>query len=170
MDVSGYQLHRRYAPLLRRVQEIADQAGRLVEQRMRERMVPTRIVVAAEKHCPEVVIGVQQQVVGVDTLPLRAERVDYLGITTLARGGAVIVLNANPLASDTRMTDETVVHELVHAVQFGRPGSRELAMKGLRNNYGVEKLTLTRAWKTNRGIGRDEREAQSLEYLAREIR
>ncbi|MFI5985075.1 hypothetical protein ACIBEA_29940 [Streptomyces sp. NPDC051555] len=172
MDVASYQLHRRFTPLLERVQGTADQAAYLVQQKMRERLTPTRIVVAAQKHCPEVVRQAAQRTLSVGHGPaLREPAVDYLGITVLDGGGTLIVINAGALASQPqRWLDETVVHELVHAVQFGRPGSRELAMKGLRNNYGIEKLTLTRAWKTNRGIGKDEREAAALERLAREIR
>ncbi|MFE2850592.1 hypothetical protein ACFXJO_05590 [Streptomyces lavendulae] len=159
-------------PLLSRVQEIADQAARLVQQKMRERMTPTRIVVAAQKHCPEVVHQAAQRTLGIGHGPVvREPAVDYLGITALDGEGTLIVINAGALAPEAqRWLDETVVHEIVHAVQFGRPGSRELALKGLRNNYGVEKLTLTRAWKANRGIGKDEREAAALEHLAREIR
>ncbi|MFI8499433.1 hypothetical protein ACIGFK_13190 [Streptomyces sp. NPDC085524] len=170
MDVSGYQLARRYAPLLERVQQIADQAAFLVRQRMRERMVPTRIVIAAQKHCPEVVIRSQQQTLGVNTLPLRSERCDYLGITTLSPEGVLVVINAGSMGSDQRTLDETVVHELVHVAQYGRPGAREIAIKGLRNNYGIEKLSHPKAWKLNWQISRDEREAQALEPLAREIR
>lgn len=172
MDVSGYKLHRRYAPLLARVQEIADQAAALVQQRMRERITPTRIVVAAQKHCPEVMMQAAHRVLGISSRPVYGESaVGYLGITALDSTGTLVVINAGSLAKQPRhWLDETVVHELVHAVQFGRPGTRELAMKGLRNNYGVEKLSLTRAWKANRGVGRDEREAQALEVLARQIR
>ncbi|MBT2467828.1 hypothetical protein J7E97_08065 [Streptomyces sp. ISL-66] len=172
MDVSGYQLHRRYAPLLARVEEIAEQAARLVQQRMRERMTPTRIVVAAQKHCPEVMTQAAQRALGVDCRPRYSESaVGYLGITALDSAGTLVVINAGGLISHPQhWLDETVVHELVHAVQFGRPGSRELAMKGLRNNYGIEKLSLPQAWKTNRRIGKDEREAESLEVLARELR
>lgn len=172
MDVSGYQLHRRYGPILACVQDIADQAARLVQQRMRERMVPTRIIVAAQKHCPEVVQEAAHRTLGISTGPVyRRPPVDYLGLTALDSGGTLVVINAGGLAAYPQFVlDETVVHELVHAVQFGRPGHRELAMKGLRNNYGVEKLNLARAWKANRRVDQDEREAQALEVLAREIR
>ncbi|MGW6703586.1 hypothetical protein ACWGDE_01650 [Streptomyces sp. NPDC054956] len=153
-----------------RVEAIAGQASFLVRQKTRGQMPPARLIVAAEKHCPALVIRAQQQTLGVDTLPIRAERCDYLGTTTLGPDGVVVVINASPLTSDQRMLDETVVHELVHVAQFGRPGARESAMKGLRNNYGLEKLSHPKAWKVNRQVDRDEREAQSLEHLAREIR
>ncbi|WP_405531542.1 hypothetical protein OG592_27135 [Streptomyces avidinii] len=170
MDVAGYQLARRYAPVLDRVQAIADQAAFLVRQKLRGQMPPVRIVVAAKKHCPEVVIRSQQQILGVNTLPTRSERCDYLGITTLSPDGVLVVINAGSVGSDQRMLDETVVHELVHGVQYGRPGTREIALKGLRNNYGIERLSHPKAWKLNRQISRDEREAEGLEYLARQIR
>ena len=172
MDVTGHQLHRRYEPLLARVQEIADQAAFLVQQRMRERLTPTRIVVAAQKHCPDIVTQAAHRVLGISSrcrYPARAS--DYLGITTLDSAGTLVVINAGGLVKHPRhWLDETVVHELVHAVQFGRPGTRDLVLKGLRNNYGVERLSLTRAWKSNRRIDKDEREAQALESLASQIR
>lgn len=170
MDVTGYRLDRRYVPVLSRVQEIAHQAAFLVRQKTRGQMPPARFIVAAEKHCPEVVIRVQQQTLGVATLPIRAEQCDYLGTTTLSPNGVAVVINASSLNSDQRMLDETVIHELVHVAQYGRPGAREIAIKELRNNYGIEKLTHPKAWKLNRQIDRDEREAQALEVLARQIR
>lgn len=170
MDVSGYQLHRRYGHILDRVAAIADRAAFIVAQRMRERMPPTRIVVAAKKHCPEVVVQAQQQTLGVNTYPRCGERAEYLGITTVRPEGVLVVINAGETGPDRRLLDETVVHELVHAVQFGRPGTREIALKGLRNNFGIERLSHPKAWQLNRQVGRDEREAESYEYLAREIR
>jgi len=172
MNVTGYQLHRRFTPLLERVQEVADQAARLVQQRMRERMTPTRIVVAAQKHCPEVVQLAEQQTLGVEHPPVyRRQAVDYYGITVFTPSGALVVINAGALRSEPKhQLDETVVHELVHAVQFGRPGTRDHGLKGLRNNYGIERLNTLKTWKANRRIDQDEREAQALEYLAHEIR
>jgi hypothetical protein len=170
MDVAGYQLARQYGPVLDRVQSIADQAAFLVRQKVRGQMPSTRIVVAAKKHCPEVVIRSQQQTIGVNTLPIRGERCDYLGITTVSAAGVLVVINAGSAGSNQRMLDETVIHELVHAVQYGRPGMREAAVKGLRNNYGVERLSHPKAWKLNRQISRDEREAEALECLARQLR
>lgn len=170
MDVAGYQLARQYGPVLDRVRAVADQAAFLVRQKMRGQSPPTRIVVAAKKHCPEVVIRSQQQTIGTAMLPLKGEPCDYLGSTTLSPDGVLVVINAGSIGSDQRMLDETVVHELVHAFQYGRPGAREVAIKGLRNNYGIEKLSSPKAWKLNRQISRDEREAEALEYLARQIR
>lgn len=170
MEVAGYQLARRYGPVLDRVRTIADQASFLVRQKTRGQMPPVRIVVAAKKHCPEVVIRSQQQTLGVDALPTRGGRCDYLGITTLSADGVLVVINAGSAGSDRRMLDETVVHELVHVIQYGRPGVRETAVKALRNNYGIERLPASKVWKLNRQISRDEREAESLEYLARQIR
>ncbi|WP_411102467.1 hypothetical protein [Streptomyces sp. cmx-4-9] len=171
MDVSGYQLHRKYVPLLARVEEIADQAARLV-QRMRERMTPTRIVVAAQKHCPEVMMQAAQRVLGAQVRPRYVEStVGYLGITGLDADGTLVLINAGALIREPQQwLDETVIHELVHAVQFGRPGTRKLSLKGLRNNYDIEKLSMSRAWKANRRVGKDEGEAQALEALARDLR
>lgn len=171
MDVSGYQLARQYLPVLAGVQQVADQAAFLVQQRMRERMAPTRIVVAARKHCLEVVEESQQQTLGVRAKPRWRDSWANLGMTLLSPTGVLVVLDAGALRrSPQHWLPETVVHELVHAVQFGRPGVREIAMKGLRNNYGIEKLSHPKAWKINRLVDRDEREAQALEVLAREIR
>ncbi|MFD7554141.1 hypothetical protein ACFV9E_06325 [Streptomyces sp. NPDC059835] len=171
MDVSGYQLHRRYAPVLGAVQQIVDQAAFLVQQRMRERMAPTRIVVAARKHCPEVVEESQQRTLGVRAKPLWREGWANLGMTVLSPEGVLVVIDAGAAKRNPQhWLPETVVHELVHAVQFGRPGVREIALKGLRNNYGIEKLSHPKAWKINRLVDRDEREAQALESLARQIR
>ncbi|MFD8142481.1 hypothetical protein [Streptomyces sp. NPDC059708] len=171
MDVAGYRLHHQYTPLLGRVQEIADQAARLVQQRMRERMPPTRIVVAREKYCPLALVENYQAVLGTDRLPPGRPGTDWMGTTTVGPEGVLVVINVDAhCEADRSELDQTVVHELVHAVQFGRPGKRDQVIGGVRHNFGIEKQKTVSVWKLNRRTGVDEREARSLEYLAREIR
>lgn len=169
MDVSGYQLSSRYAKTLRLVERVADQAATLVQQRMRERMPATTIQVADGKRYLQALVEGQQAVLRTTRLPTRRSDPHCYGVTTLSRTGVLIIINAK-VCADPQNLVETVVRELVHAVQYGRPGKREDAMKGLLNNFDIEPMSWRGAWKLNRIHDRDEREAQALEVLAREIR
>lgn len=170
MDVTSYQLHRRYTPILARVEEIADQAARLVEQRMRERMPPTRLIVASEKHCPVALIDNYRAALQTEIYPPGRPETDYMGITTISPDGVLVLINAEAHNGDLRQLDETVVHELVHAVQYSRPGMRDKEIQGIRHNFRLERMRIRSAWRQNRQTTRDEHEAEALEYLAREIR
>ncbi|MFF1341110.1 hypothetical protein ACFVYT_24855 [Streptomyces sp. NPDC058290] len=169
MDVTGYHLSARYAKTLRLVGRVADQAATLVQQRMRERMPATSIQVVDGKRYLQALVEGQQAVLSTSRLPNRRSDPSVYGATTLSPTGVLILINAKACADPTNLV-ETVVHELVHSVQYGRPGNRENAIKGLRNNYGIEPMSWRGAWKINRIHDRDELEAQALEVLAREIR
>ncbi|MFF5445461.1 hypothetical protein [Streptomyces sp. NPDC012888] len=170
MDVTGYHLHRRYDPILNRAAAIADQAAALVQQRMREPMPATRIVVAKEGNCPLALIENYRATLGTELWPPARPATDYMGITTVSPDGALIVINADEHDGSLRQLDETLVHELVHAVQLGRPGKRDEELRGVRHNFGLERMRIRSAWKQNRATRIDEREAQALEYLARDLR
>ncbi|MFK0222199.1 hypothetical protein ACIQWN_28915 [Streptomyces vinaceus] len=169
MDVSGYQLSARYGKTLRLVERVADQAATLVQQRMRERMPATRIQVADGKRYLQAFIEGQQAVLGTSRLPTRRSDPRVYGATTLSPTGVLVIINAKVCDAPTNLI-ETVVHELVHAVQYGRPGRRADAMKALRNNYDLDPMSWRNAWKLNRIHDKDELEAQAFEALARQIR
>ncbi|MEV6580235.1 hypothetical protein AB0M92_18955 [Streptomyces sp. NPDC051582] len=169
MDISGYQLSARYGKTLRLVERVADQAATLVQQRMRERMPATRIQVVDGKRYLQALVEGQQAALGTSRLPNRRSNPRVYGATTLSPTGVLVIINAK-VCDDPANLVETVVHELVHAVQYGRPGKRENAMQALRNNYGIESMSWRGAWKLNHIHDKDEREAQALEVLAREIR
>lgn len=166
--VEAYRLHPSYKPALRRAEEVAGQAAHLVTRKMRERLPHVTVRVSGERLLGLAVTEAQQQALGTDRLPSGAScGRDVYGITTLGPAGAVIVINAKAVIED-RCLSNTLVHELVHAVQINRPGGIQRRMTALRGHFGFHSAGPTKAYL--RQHDRDEREAQALEYLAREIR
>lgn len=167
--VEAYRLHRSYTPVLARVQTIAEQAAGLVTRRMRERLPHVTIRVSGERLLGLAVTEAEQQLLGTDRLPISGcQGREVYGVTTLGRHGAVVVINAKGALEDGGDVDRTLIHELVHAVQINRPGGQQHRMTGIRGAFGFLRSGPTPAF--DRQHDRDEREAQALEYLAREIR
>lgn len=165
--VEPYRLHRSYMPALQRAEEVAELAARLVTRKMRERLPHVTIRISGERLLGQAVTEAQQQALKTDRLPHGASRGrDVYGVTTLGPAGAVIVINAKAVIED-RCLSTTLVHELVHAVQLNRPGGMKDSMTALRGLFGFSSASPTSAF--DRRHDRNEREAQALEYLARDI-
>ncbi|MFC9821400.1 hypothetical protein ACFWG6_30970 [Streptomyces erythrochromogenes] len=166
--VESYRLHRTYLPALHRTEQIADQAARLVTRRMRERLPHVTIRISGERLLGQAVTEVEQQLLGTDRLPSSGSQGRHVyGVTTLGPAGAVVVINGKAVIED-RCLATTLVHELVHAVQGNRPGGQQRLMTGIRGAFGFIKGGPSRQF--IRRHDRDEREAQSLEHLASELR
>lgn len=166
--IEPYRLHRSYLPALHRAEEVADQAAHLVTRRMRERLPRVTIRVSGERLLGQAVTEAEQQALGTNRLPTSACRGQSVyGATTLGPAGAVIAINAKACIED-RCLSTTLVHELVHAVQLNRPGGIQHRMTALRGKFGLSSASPTPAF--DRRHNRDEREAQALEVLARQIR
>jgi hypothetical protein len=169
IPVSTHQLGRRYRDIAARVDQIADQAAALIVREMRGQMPYTEIVVTEERHVIPLVQAANQQAISTSQLPIRRMRAE-LANTTLSGSGVLIVINASARPHrDQAGLDTTVVHELAHAVQFGRTGVRDDVVRSLRNNYGLEPLTWLQARKANKQVAADEREAESMERLATQL-
>lgn len=166
--VEPYRLHRSYLPALHRAEGVAGQAAQLVTRQMRERLPHVTIRVSGERLLGLAVTEAEQQALGTDRLPMGTCRGrDVYGACTLGPAGAVIVINAKAVIEDQCLST-TLVHELVHAVQLNRPGGIQHRMTALRGKFGLHSAGPTAAF--NRQHDRNEREAQALEVLAKEIR
>ncbi|MFJ8208124.1 hypothetical protein [Streptomyces sp. NPDC096033] len=153
---------------MHRAEEVAEQAAHLVTRRMRERLPHVTVRISGERLFSGAVTEAAQQALGTDRLPTSAcQGWAVYGAMTLGPVGAVIVLNAKACIAD-RCLSTTLVHELVHAVQLNRPGGVRHETTRIRGLFGLSGKGPTPAF--DRRHDRDEREAQSLEYLAREIR
>ncbi|MEU8525277.1 hypothetical protein AB0C77_06690 [Streptomyces sp. NPDC048629] len=168
MNVTAYKLGASYRSGLDRVEAIADKAAGLVERKLREPVGHVEILVADRRKALEVLGKANEQLVG---RPRKRQRQSLgSGYTTLhPGGGALIVIDAEACEA-AQILDETVVHELVHAVQIGRPGRREALLANLRNDHGIARMSHLDASAATRQIKADEREALRLEYLARKLR
>ncbi|MCQ8831778.1 hypothetical protein [Streptomyces malaysiensis] len=88
--------------------------------------------------------------------------------TAMTHSGVLILINGPEHRGNLHQFDRTVVHELVHAVQFNLPGARERHITYLRMCAGYAP---DRAFLRNyeRLIDARECEAEGLESLARQL-
>lgn len=167
MQITPYRLGSRHRPGLTRIEEIADQAVRLVQAKLREQIGRVEIVVTDTQNYGDSILAAEQRLLGTRTRS-RYNLPPSLARTTLSPTGTLIVIDAQ--ATPHHEVDTTVVHELVHAVQFGRPGVRDAVLAGIRNNHGIDKVGWLAAHRENRKVAAHEREAVRLESLARKLR
>ncbi|MFE9738837.1 hypothetical protein [Streptomyces sp. NPDC006477] len=168
MQITPYKLGAQYEPSLARVETVADRAARLVQNKLGERIGHVEIVVTDTRGYRDSIVAAEQQVLGTRTRS-RYGLPPSLAHTTLSPSGTLIVIDAQ--ATPRHEIDTTVVHELVHAAQFGRPGVRDAVLAGIRNNHGIEKVGgWFKAQLENRKVAAHEREAIRLESLARKLR
>ncbi|MFJ6348642.1 hypothetical protein ACIQKB_04095 [Streptomyces sp. NPDC092046] len=151
-----------------RIEAIAGQAARLVQDQMQERLGYVEIVASDTRGYLDRILAAEQQMLGTRTTP-KWEYPESLAHATLSPSGVLILVDLE--ATPARELDKTVVHELVHAVQFGRRDVRDFVLAGIRNNHGVEKAGgwLKVTFVDNRRVAVHEREARSLERLASKL-
>jgi hypothetical protein len=168
MQITAHQLGTRHRGALARVEAIADQAAQLVQKKLGERLGHVEIVVTDTRGYHESIVTAEQRILGTRTQS-KYDLPPSFAWTTLSPSGALILLDAE--ATSVRELDKTVVHELVHAAQFGRPGVRDAVLAGIRNNHGVEKAGgWLKVQLENRKVAAHEREAARLERFARQLR
>lgn len=166
MDVMAWQLDRRYSKALTQVQDVADRAARLVERQLQGTVGQVEVLVASRAGLEDVLHQNEQRLLG---LPLRRlKNPEAWAHTTTSPAGTLIVINAEDCPS--RELTKTVVHEMVHAAQFQRPGVRDWVVRMIRANHQLDKPS----WRESRAMDRQlkdhEREAARYERLARELR
>lgn len=166
MYVTGHRLASSH-PTLIRVQNIAAPAAQLVEHKLGGRVGSVDVVVAPRSAIAGLIVDAHRGLFGRNQR-CQGRTLRCYGTTTISPAGVLVIINADKCRRDTQ-TDATLIHELVHAVQFGRPGARDAVIRGLRNNYGIDVMTDAEAAKANRQVDRNEDEAEALERLARKL-
>ncbi|RFU83276.1 hypothetical protein DY218_28635 [Streptomyces triticagri] len=158
--------------VLRAIQDAAPLAADLVRTSVPGRLPHTEIILTTPSGVTDLTIRAAEQALGRRITPQaraeaeremrRNDRRNY-GSTVLARRGTVVILlNARKL-TDPQHLGATLVHELVHAMQFTRPGIHDLLVKGLRNNYGIEPLSRRDVRAYERQLDAHEEEAYRME-------
>lgn len=169
MQIIPYKLDARHQPGFARVEAVAANCSGIVIRELSEGTGHVEVRVTSKRHFAEAVIAAEQQAIGTASQPVLSDGYDNWGFTTVSARGAVMVIDVESCRS-SREIDRTLIHELVHAAQFRRPGVRDLVIAGLRNNYGIHRLGWFEAKRLNRQIASHEREAARLERFARQLR
>ncbi|WP_326843314.1 hypothetical protein OHB33_29120 [Streptomyces sp. NBC_01558] len=86
----------------------------------------------------------------------------------LADGSVLVLINVDQNESPGDFAI-TLVHELVHAMQFSRKGVRERIIRDRRDCFKAERQSRRQARENERCHDEEEREAYSCEYLADQI-
>ncbi|MFD6496205.1 hypothetical protein [Streptomyces sp. NPDC060188] len=86
----------------------------------------------------------------------------------LADGSVLILINVDRTESPGEFAI-TLVHELVHAMQFSRKGVRERIIRDRRHCFNIERQSRRQSREQERCHDEEEREAYSREYLADQI-
>jgi len=168
MRIFEHRIGRQYQDTIDRVAEIAEPATALVERHMRGCIGRVEIAVTTSSGALDMVKQAHRDLLGARVGSDRWLGRQF-GTTTISTSGVLVVVNAQICRGRTKEIDKTVVHELVHAVQFGEPGARDRILRSLRNNYRLEQLSRAEVRALNAQVDRDEREAERLERLARQL-
>ncbi|MFE9553219.1 hypothetical protein ACFYOD_07015 [Streptomyces sp. NPDC006703] len=166
-----------YRQTQRTAQRLAEQAGRLVERSVPGRMPNVSIVLTTPRGLAELATAAEAELAGgVDKRAqdremrhaAREARNAAGRAVPLADGSALILVNID----QHRTPDDfaiTLVHELVHAMQFGRKGVRERIVRDRRDAFGVEPQSRRQAREHLRLMSEEENEAYGREYLAQQL-
>ncbi|MEU6945687.1 hypothetical protein ABZ957_10675 [Streptomyces sp. NPDC046316] len=169
MRIRTANIGRRERPLVDRIENITEQAVLLVEDAMRARVCRMDLLITDTRGLVDLLDEAERAAVGGRPATSRHPRTP-LGRTTVTASGVVVAINADThRPGKFRELDTTLVHELVHAVQLSQRAARTDALVHLRNNYGVAEMTRSQVRAANRQVERHERQARSLEHLARKL-
>lgn len=168
MYVTEYRLGRQHRTVVDRVDQIMFQAAGLISRKERYGVGAVEIAVTVEDGIPDVVCAAHEQLFGRSDWDSWAGGGQY-GLATIAPFGTLIVLDAQALKGRTTEIDKTLLHELMHAAQFSRPGIRDLAMRAIAFDYEIGWLEDRELRDLSRLIDRHEREARQSERLHREL-
>lgn len=163
--------------LKQRIEAIADQAGELVAHHLGG-MAPTpRIVLTNGTGLSTLLHRADLELLG-DVARSRSlkERIgryrherSCFGATALTRAGALVLINGARHHGNLRELDATLLHELAHACQLGRPEARQLKITFMRMRYGLESRDDAVRAAMYRRLDIEEQQARNLEALARRL-
>lgn len=169
MRLVEYRLARQYRPVLYRVDLVMDEAARMIGQRERGGLGTVEIAVTVTDGIPDLICAAHEQLFGTSDWGAWAGPGRH-GVATLNPAGSLVVINAQSLVGKQDEIDKTVLHELKHAAQFNRPGAWESARKGIAFDfYDIGWMTDGELRSFDRRVQRDEREAEGVERLHRQL-
>ncbi|WP_406304613.1 hypothetical protein OHA61_22900 [Streptomyces sp. NBC_00885] len=167
-----------YGGTLRTAKRLAEQAVTVVDRSVPGRMPDVQITLTAPRGMAELATAAEVELTGgevdkrIQARALREAnrhaRDAAARAIPLAGGDVLVLVNVNHHANPAEFA-VTLVHELVHAMQFSRKGVRERIVTDLRDALGVEKQSRRQAREHLRLLEQEEREAYGVEYLANQL-
>ncbi|MDH6608458.1 hypothetical protein M2164_004093 [Streptomyces sp. SAI-208] len=166
-----------YGATLRTTKRMADQAVRIVNRAVPGSMPDVDIILTNPRGMAELGTAADAELAGVldKRTRERAERAalklarDVAGrAIPRANGSALVLVNIDQHATPGDMA-VTLVHELVHCMQFSRKNVVERIVRDVRDAFRVERQSRRQAREHERLVEQDEREAYGKEYLANQL-
>lgn len=165
-----HRVSRQHQATIGRVHAGVEAAIAIVEKSARGQVGSLEVAVTSTAGMWETVVAAHEPLFGRrKSKEWRHNEGSPAGTTTITSSGVLIVINAQVCKGRTVEIDKTLLHEITHAVQFGRPGARDLLMRSLANNYGLSAMTLAEVAAANRQVDSDEREAERMERHHRQL-
>lgn len=166
-----------YGPTLRTAKQLAQQAVRLVDRAVPGRMPDVEIILTNPRGMAELGSAADAELAGV--LDKRTRNRAERGARRLARdasgravpranGSVLVLVNVDQHASPGQFA-VTLVHELVHAMQFSRKNVIDQVVRDARAQFGVERQSRRQAREHARLVEQHEQEAYGSEYLADQL-
>lgn len=169
MRFTADRIGRQYAATIDRVNAAVDVATGIVEDRIRGCVGPVEVAVSTSSGMWEMVVDAHRPMFGRQDPSVWQADANAFGTTTITRSGVLVVVNAQACKGRPAEVDKTLLHELTHALQFNRRGARDLIMRSLANNYGIQPMTRAEARAANKRVDADEREAARMERHHRQL-
>ncbi|WP_405615665.1 hypothetical protein [Streptomyces sp. NBC_00076] len=166
-----------YGPTLRTTKRMTEQAVRIVNRAVPGSMPDVEVILTNERGMAELGAAAYTELAGVldKRTRARAEREclrrarDVSGrAIPRADGSALVLLNVDQHPGEAEMA-VTLVHELVHCMQFSRKDVVESIVRDARDSFGVERQSRRQAREHERAVEQDEREAYGKEHLANQL-
>jgi hypothetical protein len=167
-----------YRATVRTAQYLAEHAARIVSHAVPGQMANVRVVLTNPQGWAELATAADIAAAGgqvdrrIKARALRANRhmvQDLAGCAIpMPDGTALVLINADHHADEGQFA-VTLVHELIHVMQFSRKGVRERHLIEVRDALGVEQQSCRESREYKRGLRADEIEACGKEYLADQI-
>ncbi|MEU2495467.1 hypothetical protein [Streptomyces sp. NPDC007883] len=166
-----------YGSTLRTAKRLADQAVRLVGRSVPGRMPDVQITLTTARGMAELSAAADIALAGAAdrravTRAVRDGKRMSRDIQARAiprpDGSALILINADKHADPGEFA-VTLVHELVHAMQFSRKGVLERIVRDTRDGLGIERQPRRQSREHLRLLKQEEQEAYGREYLANQL-
>ncbi|MEU6100099.1 hypothetical protein [Streptomyces flaveolus] len=167
-----------YGSTLRTSKRLTEQAVRLVNRAVPGTMPDVEVVLTNERGMADLMAAADLALAGATgdrraahraaRQAKRAARESQACAMPRPDGSALILIDVgkHPNPADFAVT---IVHEMVHAMQFGRKDVTERLVRNLRDELGIERQSRREAREFERYMREDEAEAYGREYLADQL-
>ncbi|MBG0854339.1 hypothetical protein I2W78_21490 [Streptomyces spinoverrucosus] len=163
-----------YGSTLRTAKRLTEQAARLVNRSVPGTMCDVEVILTNERGMADLMTAADIALAGsADRRALQRAQRDAkrtarnIQAAAIPRpdGSALVLINADRHPTPAEFA-VTLVHELVHVMQFSRKNVRERIVADLRDRLGIERQSRRHAREFERALEQDEREAYGREHLA----